>query len=74
VKSNRRLLQREQTNALPDQVGEAGARALAPNAAISERWAAEDFFREEVSRRISLREMREISSFKTEAMFSMMSA
>jgi hypothetical protein len=29
---------------------------------------------EEVSRRISLREMREISSFKTEAMFGILNA
>jgi hypothetical protein len=29
----------------------------------------ENFLREEVSRRISLREMREISSFKTDATF-----
>src|SRR6476660_1490196 len=40
-------------------------------AAISERWVVEDFLREEVSRRISLREMREISSFKTDATFDM---
>src|SRR6187551_2308411 len=43
-------------------------------AAISERCVVEDFLRDEVSRRISLREMREISSFKTEAMFGMMGA
>ena len=40
-------------------------------AAISERWVVEDFLREEVSRRISLRETREISSFKTDATFDM---
>src|SRR6478736_8173160 len=41
------------------------------NAGISERWVVEDFLREEVSRRISLREIREISSFKTDATFDM---
>src|SRR5664279_1848193 len=38
-------------------------------AAISERWVVEAFFREEVSRRISLREIRDISSFRTDATF-----
>src|SRR3954453_4925001 len=37
------------------------------NAAISERYVAEDFLREEVSRRISLRATRAISSFRTDA-------
>ena len=38
-------------------------------AAISERWVVDDFLRAEVSLRISLREMREISSFRTDATF-----
>jgi len=41
------------------------------NAAISERWVVEDFFRAEASLLISLRAMREISSFKTVATFDM---
>src|SRR3954470_11507477 len=37
------------------------------NAAISERYVVEDFLREEVSRRISFRATRAISSFRTDA-------
>src|SRR6187401_1216456 len=40
-------------------------------AAISERWVVDDFFSEKVSRRISLRATRAISSFRTDATFDM---
>ena len=41
------------------------------SAAISDLYVVEDLFSVEVSFLISLREMREISSFKTDAMFDM---
>jgi hypothetical protein len=59
---------------LPGALGAGGAPARglgAFKAAISERWIVEDFLREAVSRRISLREIREISSFITDAIFDM---